>query len=301
MAVSNSIRDLMNETAWQQAQDARAAREDSIINGTNRNIGGVMGKHDFLILLAAQLRHQDPLNPQSDSEFASQLAQFSSLEQMQNMNETLTAMAGYQAYSLVGKYVIATAVIDIDGKPTLTQIPGIVDSIFTRDGLTFAQIGEYVVPISAITDVFDSSSQVTPDMLISTSSQLIGRTVIAQVGEDEVEGIVTRVLVDKGVLYAVIDDGTDTPKIVPVGAIYDIRQTVAPVEAPATKPEPPIPPEGYTLEEDGDGYYRVDAYYVRVGRYDWDEEDKEWIYTDFNVTNKTNKQSEPPIPPNGYS
>jgi len=49
----------------------------------------VLGKDDFLRLLVAQMQNQDPLNPVKGNEFASQLAQFSSLEQLQNMNANL--------------------------------------------------------------------------------------------------------------------------------------------------------------------------------------------------------------------
>jgi len=246
MPTVNSVNDLINETAWQQARDAQQAREESVKNGSNRNVGGVMGKNDFLMLLAAQLRYQDPLNPQSDSDFAAQLAQFSSLEQMQNMNDTLSAMANYQAFGLVGKYVIAAAYVD----GIFSEIPGIVDSIFTRNGVTFAQIGEYVVPISSITDVFDASSLLSPEQLIQTSNNIIGREVKAQVGDDVIEGIVTRITVEKGIMYARIDDGTDEPKFVTVGSIFDIRQPGTPGD---DKPAPKTGEAGEAGEADGVG------------------------------------------------
>ena len=57
----------------------------------------VMGKDDFLTLLVAQLQHQDPLNPSESTEFTAQLAQFGSLEQLQNVNANLAGFEVYQA------------------------------------------------------------------------------------------------------------------------------------------------------------------------------------------------------------
>lgn len=74
----------------------------------------VMGKNEFMTLLVAQLQNQDPLNPMDSTGFTAQLAQFSSLEQLQNVNSNLSdlsatqaALNNVQAASFIGKTVSA--------------------------------------------------------------------------------------------------------------------------------------------------------------------------------------------------
>jgi hypothetical protein len=274
MSVLDTVRDLQNQTAWQQATDHARAVSESAKDG--RNVGGNMGKNDFLMLLSAQLRHQDPLNPQSDSDFAAGLAQFSALEQMQNMNATLESMAAYQSYSLVGKFVVAETLIG----GVLTEIPGVVDSVFTKNGVAFAQIGEYVVPVTSIIEVFDTNNLLTSEMLLTASNNLIGRTVIAEIDGKEIEGLVTRVLVDKGVLLAQVDDGSGDPKFVPVNSIVDIRE-------PGTErhtPKPEVPPDAKNWRKDayGDFIEYCEQGIEPLGRWDWNAEQWKWLFTSFN-------------------
>jgi flagellar basal-body rod modification protein FlgD len=73
-----------------------------------------MGKDAFLKLLITQLQHQDPLNPADSTEFTSQLAQFSSLEQLSNVNDNLNTLKLYQAsinnaqaVSFIGKDIVS--------------------------------------------------------------------------------------------------------------------------------------------------------------------------------------------------
>jgi len=62
------------------------ASSTQIVQETNNQ---TLGKDEFLQLLVTQLKYQDPLNPMENQEFIAQSAQFSALEQMQNMNKTL--------------------------------------------------------------------------------------------------------------------------------------------------------------------------------------------------------------------
>jgi len=101
-----------------------------------------LGKDEFLQLLVTQMQHQDPLNPTSDTEFIAQMAQFSSLEQMQNLN---TSFSQYKAYNLVGQDVTAS----ING----TTVEGVVDAVRLQADGQFAVIGDTLVNIDKITKV----------------------------------------------------------------------------------------------------------------------------------------------------
>jgi len=68
------------------SQAATASNSQSVAQSTKDT---AMGKEDFLSLLVAQLQNQDPLNPDDPTEFTAQLAQFSSLEQLFTLNESM--------------------------------------------------------------------------------------------------------------------------------------------------------------------------------------------------------------------
>jgi flagellar basal-body rod modification protein FlgD len=110
------------------------------------NPDATLGKNDFLDMLVTQLKNQDPTTPVDDSTMLANMAQFSSLEQMTNLNSTMTTDMGNlntnlvslmsmdntsQAASLIGKTVIVddgnggtvtgavTAIKFVNGQPTM--------------------------------------------------------------------------------------------------------------------------------------------------------------------------------------
>jgi len=96
----------------------------AILGQTRAGDKSAVNKDDFLTLLVAQLQYQDPLNPMEGTEFTSQLAQFSSLEQLTTINENLEYLQLYeaslnnaQAVNFIGKTVraLSDAVAVTDG------------------------------------------------------------------------------------------------------------------------------------------------------------------------------------------
>ncbi len=80
----------------------------SLMSGSN-----ALGKEDFLSLMVAQLKNQDPLDPVDGTEFTAQLAQFSSLEQLLNINANLDKMGdtGVEVQRLSALSMIGTEVV----------------------------------------------------------------------------------------------------------------------------------------------------------------------------------------------
>lgn len=67
------------------------------VNNITKSAGGqTLGKEDFMNLLLKQLSYQDPLNPMDSTEFTSQLTQFTSLEELNNINSTLSDVLAFQ-------------------------------------------------------------------------------------------------------------------------------------------------------------------------------------------------------------
>lgn len=88
-----------------------------------------LGKDDFLRLFVTQMQHQDPLNPTDSAEFTAQLAQFSSLEQLTNINGRLEDLSMYQnslhntlTTTLIGRKVTYVGAEDNPAQGTVTGV-----------------------------------------------------------------------------------------------------------------------------------------------------------------------------------
>jgi len=118
-----------------------------------------IGKDEFFKLLVAQLKNQDPLNPQDGAAFSAQLAQFSSLEQLTNLNTAMTSqnqnyanLLNAQSVNLIGKEVTASKVNAMDASLE-TTITGQVSSVQFKDGAIYLTVNGQEIAFSDVKSV----------------------------------------------------------------------------------------------------------------------------------------------------
>ena len=121
----------------------------SVTTATN----DALGKDAFLKLLVAELSNQDPLNPMEDREFISQMATFSSLEQMQNMNKTLTSMSDANKFNAVQYIGKAVAFTSGDGEEAVKKVAVVNHVWFDPNGSTILDTTEGEVPLEKVEGV----------------------------------------------------------------------------------------------------------------------------------------------------
>lgn len=188
------------------------------ISETNDN--GKLGKDAFLKILITQLQNQDPTSPMDDKEFIAQMAQFSSLEQMQNMTTAMenllssqeqTQMMSYANF--IGKEVKwheITEQLDDKGNPITAEGVGVIKELKFIKGEPVFQLmdGKEITPgnISAILGGNTSSSPVTVDPFVQ-AGELIGQKVSYYSGETLIEQIVEAISKNNGMIQYVLANG----------------------------------------------------------------------------------------------
>ncbi len=150
-----------------------------IVNSTSLKDGKLESvasdKDMFLKLLVSQLQNQDPLNPQDDKEFLSQMATFTSLEQLQNMNSTMTQQ---QAFSAIGKYAIGKYQ---NADNSYTYVEGRVEGVTMKSGEAWLTIGENLVSLSNVENIYEDYSTIDSiNGAINDSTSSIGSLINSQ-------------------------------------------------------------------------------------------------------------------------
>jgi len=195
----------------------------------------VLGKDDFLTLLVAQLEYQDPLDPMDSTDFTAQLAEFSSLEQLTNVNDNLQYLLLYQAS------INNSQAVDFIGKTvkssgdSISLVDGATDEIHFELAEDASEVVVYIYdfdgnPVRDLDggslaagdqsmewDGTDGDGEVLPD------GAYFFEIVAMDAGGEEVEnrtfvsGTVTGITFTEGVTYLLIGD-----KEVPVGDVIEV-------------------------------------------------------------------------------
>lgn len=127
------------------------------------NANSSLNQADFLKLLVTQMSSQDPLNPESDTDFAAQLAQFSSLQEATTMAGNMAAM---QASSLIG------ATVSVEPASNSSQeITGVVTEVDMSSGTPEIQVNGQLYALSQISSISPTptTAATTPAATTSTA------------------------------------------------------------------------------------------------------------------------------------
>ena len=168
---------VINQTTAEEKQKAAATPDNAL------------DKDAFLQLLVTQMKYQDPLQPTSNTEYISQLANFSELEEMQNIN---TGMEMQRASGLVGQYVFMR-VTDSNGHTTYPE--GQVDYVVYQNGKTYLSINETLYDINDLDTVADSEYMVASRLYESFTNELSKLPKVEHVGKNDLEDIKKLLLV----------------------------------------------------------------------------------------------------------
>jgi flagellar basal-body rod modification protein FlgD len=171
---------------------------------TSTKSSTMLGKDDFLKLLVAQLKNQDPMSPMDNSQMLQQSAAFSTVEQLQNINQTLQASSGN------GTAVSLAAGAALVGRPVTGTA-----ATFTYAGATASLPFTLDAPISsAVAEISDSSGKVVAQIALGA------RPAGAQ-GFDLAPGTTKTALAAGQYRYRIVaDDGTG--RATPLAAISGV-------------------------------------------------------------------------------
>lgn len=151
---------------------------DSNTTNTQVKDGSILGKDDFLKLMVTQLQYQNPLEPMDNTEYISQMASFSALEQMSNLNTSFEKMSAVlydyfipqmqwqQSAQVLGKKVTYQNPSTEEGAPDF--LTGVVESVLAKDGQIYFIIDDTEISMDSVTQIWaesDSSQKLLEDIL----------------------------------------------------------------------------------------------------------------------------------------
>ncbi len=155
----------------------------SSLANTSKTGNDSMNKDAFLQLLVAQMKYQDPLQPTSNTEYISQYAQFSQVEQMQNMAASVDLQ---RASSLVGEEVYIKTTLS-SGETKLIQ--GKVDYVVYENNKAYLSINEQLYSLEDLDTVADAEYLAAYNKAYDLVTEINKLPIIAAVDLSDAESI----------------------------------------------------------------------------------------------------------------
>lgn len=174
---------------WLKTEQSTAAKTNTAKN--------TLDKDAFLKLLLTELRYQDPMEPVKDKEFMAQMASFSSLEQMTNLNTSFGKLSSnitnnllpnlmlQQSSAMIGKEVSYEDPAQTDSVEILPLLTGIVESVVIKEGIPYYVIGEQEITMSKVAKIGDQSTSVDQQLLLAILDRLDQLSAYLVPGEDD--------------------------------------------------------------------------------------------------------------------
>ncbi|MBR4983690.1 MAG: flagellar hook capping protein, partial [Lachnospiraceae bacterium] len=170
-------------SAIAQVKDGQILESVSSLQKETKASNSSLDKDAFLQLLVAQMKYQDPLEPTSNTEYISQLATFSELEEMQNMTSGMNLQ---RASALVGQYVFMK-VTDSSGNTTYPE--GTVDYVVYENNKAYLSINETLYSMDDLDTIADSNYMQASKIAEAFITEMNKLPIVAKITQDDLSKI----------------------------------------------------------------------------------------------------------------
>lgn len=169
--------------------------EQTTTTTTTTDVNNTLDKDAFLKLLLTELKYQDPMDPVKDKEFMAQMASFSTLEQMTNLNTSFSQLSSNITDNLLpgllmqqSGTMIGREVTYINPDDSTASLTGIIESALITNGTAYYVIDGKEVAANNILEIGDQCVSIDQVILNEILKRLDDLTSHLIPGEDDEDG-----------------------------------------------------------------------------------------------------------------